>query len=96
MTFINQLLENFKKEKFIHLLDNIWGVDLAEMQSLSKCNKGNLLCAIDLLSKYAWIVPLKDKKGTSIVRAFQKIISEGRKPKKIWFDQGSENYNYFF
>ena len=68
------------------------------MQSLSKYNKGNkyLLCAIDLLSKYAWIVPIKDEKGTSIVSAFQKIISEGRKPKKIWFDQGSEFYNYFF
>ena len=68
------------------------------MQSLSKYNKGNkyLLCAIDLLSKYAWIVPIKDEKGTSIVSAFQKIISEGRKPQKIWFDQGSEFYNYFF
>ena len=56
--------------------DNIWGVDLADMQSLSKYNKETkyLLCAIDLFSKYAWVVPLKDKKGTSIVNAFQKII----------------------
>ena len=56
--------------------DNIWGVDLADMQSLSKYNKEikYLLCAIDLFSKYAWVVPLKDKKGTSIVNAFQKII----------------------
>ena len=54
------------------------------MQSLSKYNKGNkyLLCAIDLFSKYVWVVPLKDKKGVSIVNAFQKIISEGRKPSK--------------
>ena len=78
--------------------DNIWGVDLADMQSLSKYNKGikYLLCAIDLFSKYAWVVPLKDKKGTSIVNAFQKIISEGRKPNKIWVDQGSEFYNNLF
>ena len=64
--------------------DNIWGVDLADMQSLSKFNKGIkcLLCAIDLFSKYAWVIILKDKKGTSIVNAFQKIISEGRKPIK--------------
>ena len=65
------------------------------MQSLSKYNKGNkyLLCAIDLFSKYAWVVPIKDKKGTSIVNAFKKI-SEGskaeskgqRKPNKIWVD----------
>ena len=60
--------------------DNIWGVDLADMQSLSKYNKGNkyLLCAIDFFSKYAWAVPLKIEKGTSIVNAFQKTISVGR------------------
>ena len=68
------------------------------MQSLSKCNKGikYLLCVIDLFSKYAWVVPIKDKKGTSIVNAFQKIISKGRKPNKIWVDQGSEFYNNSF
>ena len=67
------------------------------MQSLSKYNKGNkyLLCAIDLFSKYAWVVPIKDKKGTSIVNAFKKIISN-RKPNKIWVDQGSEFYNNCF
>ena len=78
--------------------DNICGVDLADMQSLSKYKKGikYFLCAIDLLSKYAWVIPLKNKKGTSIVNAFQKIISEGRKPNKIWVDQGSDFYNQSF
>ena len=59
------------------------------MQSVRKYNKGikYLLCASDFFSTYAWVVPLKDKKGTSIVNAFQKIISEGRKPNKIWVDQ---------
>ena len=68
------------------------------MLSLSKYNKGikYLLCAIDLFSKYAWVIPIKDKKGTSIVNAFKKIISEGRKPNKIWVDQGSEFYNNSF
>ena len=68
------------------------------MQSLSKYNKRNkyLLCAIDLLSKYAWVIPIKVKKGTSIVNAFQKIISKRRKPDKIWVDQGSEFYNKSF
>ena len=59
------------------------------MQSLSKYNKGikYLLCVIDLFSKYAWVIPIKDKKGTSIVNAFKKIILEGRrKPNKIWVD----------
>ena len=68
------------------------------MKLLSKYNKGikYLLCAIDLFSKYAWVIPLKNKKGTSIVNAFQKIISEERKPNKIWVDQGSEFYNNSF
>ena len=68
------------------------------MQSLSKCNKGikYLLCAIDLFSKYAWVVPLKDKRGITIVNAFQKIISKGRKPNKIWVDLGGEFYNNLF
>ena len=62
------------------------------MQSLSKYNKRNkyLLCAFDLFSKYTWVAPLKDKKETSIVNAFHKIISKGRKPNKIWVNQGSE------
>ena len=75
MNFINQSLENFKKEKFIHILiTNIWGVDLDDMKSLSKYNKGikYLLCTIHLFRKYAWVIPIKDKKGTSIVNAFKK------------------------
>ena len=65
---------------------------------MSKYNKSikYLLCAIDLFGKYAWIVPLKDKKGTSIVNAFNKIISEKRKSSKIWVGQGSEFYNQSF
>ena len=83
------IIRKFKKRKvYASFRDNIWGGDLADMQSLSKCNKGNkyLLLAIDFICKQAWIVPLKDKKGVSIVNAFQKIIIEGRKPNKIWVD----------
>ena len=87
------IIRKFKKRKvYSSLRDNIWGVDLADMQSLSKCNKGNmyLLCAIDLFSKYARVIPIKDKKGTGIVNAFQKIIPEERRQNKIWVDQGSD------
>ena len=69
------------------------------MQSLSRKNKGikYLLCAIDLFSKYAFVVPLKDKKGISIVNALNKIIKQSnRKPNKIWVDQGGEFYNHVF
>ena len=75
------------------------GLDLADMQSLSKKNKGvkYLLCAIDLYSKYVFAIPLKDKKGISIVNAFNKIIKQSnRKPNKIWVDQGGEFYNNVF
>ena len=59
-------------------IDNIWGADLADMQLLSKFNKGIrfLLCVIDVISKYAWIVLLIDKKGITINNAFKKILHE--------------------
>ena len=70
------IIKKFKKRKaYTTFKDNIWGVDLADMQLLSKYNKGIrfLLCVIDIFSKYAWVVPLKDKKGISIAKAFQII-----------------------
>ena len=69
------------------------------MQLISKFKKGILflLCIIDIFRKYAWVVPLKDRKGVSIVDAFQKILDKsGRKPNKIWVDKGSEFYNNSF
>ena len=94
------VIKKFNKRKvYSQFKDNIWGVDLADMQSLSKKNKGikYLLFAIDLYSKYAFVVPLKDKKGISVTNRFNKIIKQsGRKPNKIWVDQGSEFYNHVF
>ena len=91
------IIRKFNKRKvYSQFKDNIWGVDLADMQSLSRKNKGikYLLCTIDLYSKYAFVIPLKDKKGISIVNAFNKIIKQSnRKPNKIWVDQGGEFYN---
>ena len=69
------------------------------MQLIIKYNKGVrfLLCVIDIFSKYAWVVPLKDKKGVSIVAAFQSILKQSnRKPNKIWVDKGSEFYSSSF
>ena len=69
------------------------------MQLIRKYKKGVrfLLCVIDIFSQYAWIVPLKDKKGASIVAAFQSILKKSdRKPNKIWIDKGSEFYNTSF
>ena len=80
-------IRNVEKRK-IHsaLIDNIWGADLADMQLISKFHKGIsfLLCAIDIFRKYAWIIPLRDKKGTTITNALPKIFKESnRKPTKI-------------
>ena len=100
MNFINQLLENFEKETvYLSFKDTIWGVDLADMQLISKYNKGirYLFCAIDRFSKYEMIVPLRDKKGVTIANAFQNILdSSRRKPNEISVDQGSEFYNKCF
>ena len=94
------IIRNFNKRKvYLQFKDNIWGVDLADMQSLSRKNKGikYLLCAIDIFSKYAFVIPIKDKKGISIANAFDKIIKQSnRKPNKIWVDQGGEFYNNVF
>ena len=97
MNSINQLFKRIRV--YSSFKDNIWGVDLADMQLISRYNKRirYLLCAIDLFSKYAWLVPLKDKKGITIVNAIQKTLNDSkRKPNKIWVDQGSEFYNCSF
>ena len=104
MNFINQLLKKkFKKIRVYSLFkDNIWGVGLADMQLINKFNKGTrfLLCVIDIfsiVSKYSWVVTLKDKKGVTIVNAFQKVLDRSnRKPNKIWVDKGSDFYNSSF
>ena len=93
-------IRKFKKRKvYSSFKDNIWGADLADMQLLSKFNKGFrfLLCVIDIFSKYTWVITLKDKKGVSISNAFQKILDDlKRKPNKIWVDKGIKFSNNFF
>ena len=76
MDFVNQLLRNLKKRRvYSSFKDNIWGVDLADMQLISKYNKGirYILCAIDLFSKYVFVVPLKDKKEFLLLMHFKVI-----------------------
>ena len=71
------MIRKFNKRK-VHssFIDNIWGADLADMQLKSKFNQSFrfLLCVINIHSKYAWVIPLKDKKGTTITNAFPKIL----------------------
>ena len=88
------IIRKFKKIK-LHssFIDNICGADLNDMQLISKFNKGFLflLCVVDIFSKYAWVILLRDKRGITITNAFQKIFDESnRKPNKISVDKGSE------
>ena len=73
---IRKFLKKFRKV-YSSFMDNIWGVDLADIQLINKYSKGirYLLYAIDLFSKYAWLVPLKGKKRITIVDAFQSILN---------------------
>ena len=81
------IIRKFKKIK-VHspFIDNIWGANLADVHLISRFNKGFrfLLCVIDIYSKYAWVIPLKDKKAITITDAFQNILDESNhKPNKI-------------
>ena len=88
-----------KRTVYSGFKDNICGANLADMQIIRKFNEilRFLMYLIDIFSKYAWVVPLKDKKVVSIVNAFQKILNYlARKHRKIWVDKGSELYNSCF
>ena len=76
--FHKLITKNFKKRRvYSSFKDNIWDADLVDKQLISKFNKGTkfLLHVIDIFSKYAWVVPLKDKKDITIVNASQKILN---------------------
>ena len=79
-------------------MDHQWVADLVEVQTLSRYNRGYryLLTVIDVLSKYAWVQPLKDKTGVQLVKAFEKILKTGRRPIQLQTDRGKEFYNRTF
>ena len=91
------IITKFKKRKvYSSFIDNIWGAYLADMQLVSKFNKRIhfWLSVIDILGKYARVIPLKDKKSITITNPFQKILDESnRKPNKIWVDKSNGFYN---
>ena len=79
-------------------LDDHWVADLVEVQPLAKYNRGirYLLTVLDVLSKYAWVQPLKVKTGVALVKAFDKILKQGRQPNRLQTDRGTEFYNHTF
>ena len=92
------IIRKFKKRKgYSSFKDNIWCADLADMQLKSRFNKGIgfLLGIIDTLNKYVWVVPLKIKKGTTIVNEFQSILNDSKRElNKIWVDRQIKAVNF--
>ena len=91
------VIRKFNKSK-VHppFIDNIWDADIADMQLISEFNRGFrfLSCVIDICSKYAWVIRVKDKMGITITNAFQNFLDESNhKPNKKWVDEVSEFYN---
>ena len=90
------IIKFHKRKVHSPFIDNIWGVDLPDMQLISKFNRGFwfLLCVIDIYSKYAWVISLKDKKRNTITNAFQNFL-DGLKcySNKIWVDKSCEFHN---
>ena len=95
MNYINLLKESF--QLIVFNKDEIWSADLVDMQAFPSFNKGfkYILTVIDVFSKYAWAVPIKDKSAASVTKAFEKIISD-RIPKKLCIDEGKHFYNATF
>ena len=87
---------NFTRRRVIvNHIDEIWCSDLVKMQQFSKWNRGYryLLMVLDVFNKYGWIIPLKDKKGETVAKAFKTTLKDSRKPQYLWTDKGKEYYN---
>ena len=103
---VSPQITKFKRQRIIPLYkDETWSADLIDKSSLSKynINYNFILTVIDIFTKYAWAIPLKNKSGLSITNGFKLVLSkhpqggsEPRKPEKLWVDRGSEFYNKSF
>ncbi|XP_016845104.2 uncharacterized protein LOC107982136 [Nasonia vitripennis] len=82
----------------MHDLDETWQADLVEMQPYAQENKSYkyLLTVIDVFSKYAWAIPLKQKTGNKVTASMKSILEQGRVPKNLHTDRGKEFYNLLF
>lgn len=94
-----QARRNYQRRKFdIREIDETWQADLVEMQPFASENRNHkyLLTVIDIFSKYAWAVPVKQKTGVEVTKAMKSILRQGRIPKKLHTDEGKEFYNSNF
>ena len=94
-TMHRRMVRRFKRNKiYVEKMDAMWDLDLMDMTAYADENQGYryVLMAIDILSRYAWAVPVKTKKAQDMVRAFDRLLekAQGRTPVKIRTDQGGE------
>ena len=92
-------ITKFRRERIIPLCkDETWSADLIDKSSLGKYNNNYkfILTVIDIFTKYAWAIPLKNKSGLSITNGFKIVLGGSRKPEKLFVDRGSEFYNKTF
>ena len=98
-TLAAELHKQFKRPKQLRKVyfkskDNIWNADLIIMPQQN--NYKYILTVMDGYTRYAWTVPLKDKKGETVANAFEEIMKKSKiKPNKLWVDQGKEFYNQY-
>jgi hypothetical protein len=95
-TLHKPIRKKYKRNKIIVSgIDDTWQADLNDMTKISEYNDGFkfILTVIDVFSKYAWAIPLKNKSSKSVVDAFKKILEDGRKPKRLQTDAGNEFLN---
>ena len=93
-------ITKLRRERIVPIYkDKTWSADLIDKSSLSKYNNNYrfILTVIDIFTKYAWAIPLKNKSSLSITNVCKTILSDGpqggsesRKPEKLWVDRGSE------
>ena len=91
------ITRKFKRTQIITTgIDDVWAADLADMHLFADENDDYkyILTVIDCFSRYAWAVPIKDKKGDTVLNALKDIISKSkRKPNRLYVDQGKEFIN---
>ena len=98
-TRYRRILKKFPRNKVLTRgIDDLWQIDLTDMQNISKDNKNlYLVTCIDVFSKFAWVTPIKNKKADNVLEAFKSIINSGiRKPNKLQSDEGTEFLNSKF
>jgi hypothetical protein len=87
--------KNYRKVE-VDSKNDIWSMDLVDMSLFEKQNEGYkyMLTCIDLFSRYAWVIPMKNKTGKETATAIEQIIKKAKtQPNKIWVDEGTEFYN---